>query len=97
MPPAFDAPTHLAGSGTTTGLGTAGTAGTATGPMASRLPYAFERQHARAVAGLGIPGHSSERITFTAPCPVCGNDAEWLQVRQDTAVKGTVHCPCPDL
>jgi hypothetical protein len=33
-------------------------------------------------------------ISFVAPCPACGRDCEWTQVRQETRVRSTVDCPC---
>jgi hypothetical protein len=62
-----------------------------------RMPYAFERGLTLA-PGAGLPALTSERITFTARCPACGNDAEWLEVREDTRVRNSVRCDCaPDI
>jgi hypothetical protein len=58
----------------------------------SRLPYSFERS-LQAVPH-GLPAITHERISFTAPCPACGTDAEWVEVREDTRVRCAVHCPC---
>lgn len=65
-----------------------------TGP--NRIPYAFERGLTTLPGGL--PALSNERITFTAACPACGDDAEWLEVREDTRVRNSVRCGCaPDV
>jgi hypothetical protein len=33
-------------------------------------------------------------VTFTAACPGCGQDCEWVQERQDTKIRSTMNCPC---
>src|SRR4051794_21594136 len=63
----------------------------------SRMPFAFERAFGTA-HGTGLPALANERITFTARCPACGEDAEWLEVREDTRVRNSVRCACaPDI
>jgi hypothetical protein len=33
-------------------------------------------------------------VVFTAPCPACGEDSEWVEHREDTRLRATVSCPC---
>jgi hypothetical protein len=33
-------------------------------------------------------------ISFVSACPACGEDSEWIQTRQETRVRSTIHCPC---
>lgn len=33
-------------------------------------------------------------VVFTAPCPACGADAEWVEHREDTRLRAAVSCPC---
>ena len=35
-----------------------------------------------------------DAVVFTAPCPGCGNDCEWLEQREDTRLRAQVHCSC---
>jgi hypothetical protein len=66
-------------------------------PGASRMPFAFERSFGTP-PGAGLPALANERISFTARCPACGEDAEWLEVREDTRVRNSVRCACaPDV
>lgn len=58
----------------------------------SRLPYSFERS--RQAVPHSLPAITHERISFTAPCPACGTDTEWVEVREDTRVRCAVHCSC---
>lgn len=57
----------------------------------SRLPYSFERHQG---GPHGQPTITHERISFTAACPACGEDTEWVEVREDTRVRCAVHCSC---
>jgi hypothetical protein len=35
-----------------------------------------------------------ETVPFTAACPACGNDCEWVEHREDTRMCVTIHCAC---
>ena len=35
-----------------------------------------------------------ESVQFTAPCPACGRDCEWLEERIDTRLRAVVTCSC---
>ena len=66
-------------------------------PGSSRMPFAFERAFGTA-HGNALPALANERISFTARCPACGEDADWLEVREDTRVRNSVRCACaPDI
>jgi len=58
----------------------------------NRVPYSLERS--RQAVPYGVPAITHERISFTAACPACGADAEWVEVREDTRVRCAVHCAC---
>lgn len=40
----------------------------------------------------GVP--APDVVLFTATCPGCGRDAEWLEEREDTRLRLTVSCDC---
>jgi hypothetical protein len=33
-------------------------------------------------------------VVFTAACPACGEDSEWVEHREDTRLRASVNCPC---
>jgi hypothetical protein len=40
----------------------------------------------------GVP--EPDAVHFTATCPGCGRDAQWLAEREDTRLRATVTCDC---
>ena len=56
---------------------------------AARVPFAFERGLGGAASPL-----ANQRVAFTAACPACGRDIDWLQVREDTRTRSVVRCGC---
>ncbi|HVN12306.1 MAG TPA: hypothetical protein VMT69_09440 [Kineosporiaceae bacterium] len=35
-----------------------------------------------------------DAVVFTAPCPACGVDCEWIEQREDTRLHAVVRCSC---
>jgi hypothetical protein len=47
----------------------------------------------------GLPGARTrvaqpDAVVFTAPCPACGSDCDWMEQREDTRLRTTVSCSC---
>jgi hypothetical protein len=37
---------------------------------------------------------SIDVVAFTAACPACGQDVEWIEEREETRLRVTVECSC---
>ncbi len=42
--------------------------------------------------GRGLP--SIDVVGFTAACPACGRDVEWIEEREETRLRIIIECPC---
>ncbi len=55
-------------------------------------PFPPRRPGLGRVRGMVIP----DVVSFTAHCPACGADCTWIEERDDTRLRVTIDCDCPD-
>ncbi len=42
-----------------------------------------------------VPGLAFDLVAFSAGCPACGGEAQWVQQREDTRLRTEISCPSP--
>ena len=43
--------------------------------------------------GSTVPALAGHLVTFTAPCPTCGRDAEWESLHTPQRIRDRINCP----